>query len=72
MEGNSGIAVGRILGISKNICLYWIKKYAKTLTNKSYPNERVSVVEIDELYSSLERKNRVYVISLASKAKSRL
>ena len=29
MEGNSGRAVGRILGISKNICLYWIKKYAK-------------------------------------------
>ena len=26
MEGNSRRAVGRILGISKNICLYWIKK----------------------------------------------
>ena len=29
MEGNSGRAVGRILGISKNTCLYWIRKYAK-------------------------------------------
>ena len=48
MEGNSGRAVGRILGISKNICLYWIKKYAKTITNKSYPNERVKVIEMDD------------------------
>ncbi|MGN1044300.1 MAG: helix-turn-helix domain-containing protein [Acutalibacteraceae bacterium] len=29
MEGNSGRTVGRILGISKNTCLYWIRKYAK-------------------------------------------
>ncbi len=58
MEGNSGRAVGRILGISKNICLYWIKKYAKTLTNKSYPNERVEVIEMDELYSFVERKKQ--------------
>ena len=34
MEGNSGRAVGRILGISKNICLYWIKKYAKKYSQK--------------------------------------
>ena len=58
MEGNSGRAVGRILGISKNICLYWIKKYAKTLTDKSYPNERVEVIEMDELYSFVERKKQ--------------
>ena len=31
MERNSGRAVGRILGISKNMCLYWIKKYAKKI-----------------------------------------
>ena len=30
MEGNSGRAVGRILGISINTCIYWKKKYAKT------------------------------------------
>ncbi len=25
LEGNSGLAVGRILGIGKNMCLYWIR-----------------------------------------------
>ena len=34
MEGNSGRAVGRIFGISKNICLYLIRKHAKMLTKK--------------------------------------
>ena len=34
MEGNSGRAVGRILGISINTCIYWIKKYAKTIKEK--------------------------------------
>ena len=29
LEGNSCRAVGRILGIGKNMCLYWIRKYAK-------------------------------------------
>ena len=41
MEGNSGRAVGRILGISKNICLYWVKKYAKEIKPKNKANERV-------------------------------
>ena len=36
MEGNSGRAVGRIMGISKNTCIYWIKKYAKTIEEKPY------------------------------------
>ena len=56
MEGNSGRAVGRILGISKNICLYWIKKYAKKIQQKNRENERVEVIEMDELYSFVERK----------------
>ena len=34
MEGNSGRAVGRILGIRKNMCLYWIKKYANEIEEK--------------------------------------
>ena len=72
MEGNSGRAVGRMLDISKNICLYWIKKYAKTLTNKSYPNERVEVIEMDELYSFVERKNRIYVMTLVSRDKRQI
>ena len=58
MEGNSGRAVGRILGISKNTCLYWIKKYSKTVAEKNYSNERVKVIEMDELYSFVERKKQ--------------
>ena len=58
MEGNSGRAVGRIMGISKNTCLYWIKRYAKTIEEKTYPNERVKVIEMDALYSFIERKKQ--------------
>ena len=32
MEGNSGRAVCRILGIEKNMCLYWIWKNAKNIS----------------------------------------
>ena len=47
MEGNSGRAVGRILGISKNTCLYWLKNYAKEIQTKSTANGRENVIEID-------------------------
>ena len=59
MEGNSGRAVGRILGISKNTCLYWIKNYAKGIEPKNTPNGRVNVIEMDELYSFVERKKQI-------------
>ena len=52
MEGNSGRAVGRILGISKNTCVIWVKKYAKTIKEKKSQNERVEVIELDELLGS--------------------
>ena len=58
MEGNSGRAVGRILGISKNICLYWIKKYTKKIHPKNRANERVEIIEMDEFYSFVERKKQ--------------
>ena len=67
MEGNSGRAVGRILGIGKNMCLYWVRKYAKTIKEKEVANERVEVIEMDQLYSFIERKNRIYVITLVSR-----
>ena len=57
MEG-SGRAVGRILGISKNTCLYWIRKYAKKIEDKKVSNERVKVIEMDELYTYTERKKQ--------------
>ena len=56
LEGNSGLAVSRILGISKNLCLYWVKKYAKEINPKKVFNERVEVIEMYELYSFVERK----------------
>ena len=34
------------------------KKYAKTIKDKRYPNERVEVIEMDELYSFIERKKQ--------------
>ena len=58
MEGNSGREVGRILGISKNTCLYWIRKYAKKIEEKKVSNERVKVIEMDELYTYTERKKQ--------------
>ncbi len=63
LEGNSGRAVGRILGIGKNMCLYWIRKYAKNIELKETLNARVKVIEMDELYSFVERKNRFYAIT---------
>ena len=59
LEGNSGRAVGRILGIGKNMCLYWIRKYAKNIEPKETPNTRVNVIEMDELYSFVERKKQI-------------
>lgn len=37
MEGNSSQAIGRILGIGKNTCLRWIRKYAKEIDPKETP-----------------------------------
>ena len=59
LDGKSGRAVGRIVGIGKNICLYWIRKYAKNIEPKETPNTRVNVIEMDELYSFVERKKQI-------------
>ena len=67
LEGNSGRAVGRILGIGKNMCLYWIRKYAKNTEPKVLPNALVNVIEMDELYSFVERKNKFYAITLVGR-----
>ena len=66
MEGNSGRAVGRILGIGKNMCLYWLRQYAQTLPEET-PTEQVEVIEMDELYSFIQRKNKIYRITLVSR-----
>ena len=72
MEGNSGRAAGRILGISKNMYLRWVRKYAKTVEAKDIPNKRVKAVDMDELYSFWERENRIYVITLVSREKRQI
>ena len=57
MEGNSGRTVGRLLKISKNMCLRWIRQKAKKIKPKDRSNERVEVIEMDELFTFKERKN---------------
>ncbi len=49
------------------MCLYWIRKYAKNIEPKETPNTRVNVIEMDELYSFVERKNRFYAIRLVGR-----
>ena len=44
MEGNSGRTVGRLLKISKNMCLRWIRQKAKKIKPKDRSNERVEVL----------------------------
>ena len=41
------------------MCLYWIRKYAKNIESKETPNTRVNVIEMDELYSFVERKKQI-------------
>lgn len=57
-EGNSGRQVGRILGIGKNMCIYWIKKYAKIIEPKKFANERIKVIEMKEPYEFKNIGNR--------------
>ena len=54
MEGNSGRTVGRLLKISKNLGLRWIRQKAKKIKPKDRSNERVEVIEMDELFSFKE------------------
>ena len=56
MEGNGSRAVGRILGIEKNMCLYWIHQRAKQINEKEVSSERLEVIEMDELYSYINKK----------------
>ena len=67
MEGNSGRAVGRILGIGKNVCLDWIKKHAKSIKPKNKANERIEVIEMDELYSFVKKNKKFYIMTLVDR-----
>ena len=67
LEGNSGRAVDRILGIWKNMCLYWIRKYAKNIEPKETPNTRVNASKWMSCTASSREKNRFYAITLVSR-----
>lgn len=56
MGGSSRRVVGRLLKISKNMCLRWLRQKAKKIKPKDRSNERVQVIEMDELFSFKERK----------------
>ena len=65
VEGNSGRAVVRILGIRINTCIYWIKSMLKLLKNKSQ-TYTVESVNSDLRYyiPPLKRKSKCFFRSI--------
>jgi len=59
-EGNSGRAVGRIMGISKNTIWLWLKEYAQNIEEQAEGD--VEIAEMDELYTYIKKGSvrRVY------------
>jgi transposase-like protein len=53
LEGNSGRAVGRILGISKNTIWGWLNEYSQGLPSTS--ENDVDIAEMDELYTHIKK-----------------
>ena len=48
------------------------KKIFEKIEEKNSLNERVKVIEMDELYSFVERKNKIYVITLVNREKRQI
>jgi len=57
LEGLSLRAIGRFLNVSAVSVMTWVKKFADELPEPVIP-EKVSVVEIDEMWHWLEQKKR--------------
>ena len=62
-EGNSGRAVGRIMGINKSTVYNWIKKLGEKLQNSGCTKEnniadtgQAEIIEMDELFDYIEAK----------------
>ena len=62
-EGNSGRAVGRIMGINKSTVYNWIKKLDEKLQDVDYTEENLAVqakqtevIEMDELFDYINEK----------------
>ena len=54
LEGNSGRAVGRILGIGKNTIWGWLKEHNEKLP--SLKENDVKLIEQDELYTYIKKR----------------
>ena len=64
-EGNSGRAVGRIMGINKSRVYDWVKKAEEKIKSSSCEDERsaelpqpVDVIEMDELFAYIKEKKQ--------------
>ena len=57
-EGNSGRAVGRIMGINKSTVCNWIKELSKKENNVEEADDKITkeIIEMDELYTYVESK----------------
>ena len=53
LEGNSGRAVGRIMGISKNTIWGWLQKYSENLPKIKEADTEIA--EMDELYTYIKK-----------------
>ena len=53
-EGNSGRAVGRVAGISKNTIWRWLAEYARNIEEQS--DGDVETAELDELYTYIKKR----------------
>ena len=64
-EGNSGRAVGRIMGINKSTVYNWIKKLDEKLQDVNYTEKNTAVkteqteeIEMDELFDYIKAKKK--------------
>ena len=64
MEGNSSRAVGKNLGIGKNMCLYWIHQRAKHYYSNLY--SAYSEILYYGKYTSLKDKSQTYTVEGAN------
>ena len=49
------------------MCLRWIRQKAKKIKPKDRSNERVEVIEMDELFSFKEEKTPIYIMTLVNR-----
>ena len=57
-EGNSGRVVGRVMGIDKNMCLHWVRKFAKDIEPKETSNARLILSKWTSCIASLREKKQ--------------